>query len=70
MNCDRPLEDRTAEIKFGLRPNYGLRLNIGFNFGLSSKFGLIPNSQTESYRHFMFCINYVLDRFFGLKLKS
>ena len=49
------LEDWTAEIKFGFRPNYGL--NNGFNFGLSSKFGLRPKSQTESYRRFMFCIN-------------
>ena len=55
MHCDKPLEDRTAEIKFGLRPNYGL--NIGFNFGLSCKFGLRPKSQTESYHHLMFCIN-------------
>ena len=55
MHCDRPLEDRTAEINFGFRPNYGL--NIGFNFGLNSKFGLRPKSQTEFYRHFMFCIN-------------
>ena len=52
MHCDRPLEDRTAEINFGFRPNYGL--NNGFNIGLNSKFGLRPNSQTESYRHFMF----------------
>jgi len=45
----------TTEIKFGLRPNYGL--NIGFNFDLNSKFGLRPKSQTEFYRHFVFCIN-------------
>ena len=49
MHCDRPLEDWTAEIKFGFRPNYGF--NIGFKFGLRRK------SQTESYRHFKFCIN-------------
>ena len=55
MHCDRPLEDRTAEINFGFRPNYGL--NIGSDFGLNNKFGLRPTSQTEPYRYFMFCIN-------------